>query len=77
MSNIEIRLAKFIVKDHFGDNVAKIVVDLLHKGRKTLKNICHDVNLDKNLVSTHTGPYVASLGTAKLHVTMLDFMYSA
>lgn len=55
MSNIEIRLASFIVKEHFGENVAKVVVDLLHKGRKNLISICHDTNLSKELVSNHYG----------------------
>jgi len=50
MSNIEIRLANFIVKEHFGENVAKIVVDLLHKGKKNLRTICHDTSLNKELV---------------------------
>lgn len=50
MSSVEIRLSSFILKDHFGENVEKIVVYLLHKGRKSLRSICSDTDLDKNLV---------------------------
>ena len=51
MSSVQIRLASYILKDHFGENVEKIVVYLLHKGRRNLREIVLATKLEKSLVS--------------------------
>ena len=51
MSDIQVRLAGLIIRDHFGENVEKIIINLLHKGRRSLRDIVQDINMERNMVS--------------------------
>eukprot|EP00794_Sanderia_malayensis_P009936 gene9936-10956_t len=49
MSNVQIRTASCILKEQFGENVEKVVVYLLRKGRKSLRDVTLNTHLDKDL----------------------------
>ena len=50
MSKIQIRVASYVLKEHFGDLVENVATQLLHKGRQTLREVAAETKLGKEEV---------------------------